>query len=63
MLGRLDPRLGLARLLLCLAGELLRLAVGLLGGSARGPSGLGGQPSGLRQFLSGVLDELLGSLP
>jgi hypothetical protein len=39
-LGRFDPRLGLARLVLCFLGELLRLPVRLLGGGARGRGSL-----------------------
>ena len=57
-----DPRLGVACLLLGFVGELLRLAVRLLGGRARGVGGLVGQPPGLGQLLRRLLDELLGAL-
>jgi hypothetical protein len=60
LLGRLDPCLGLVRLLLGFLGELLRLAVRLFGGFARHPCGLVGQSLGLGQFLRGVLYELRG---
>src|SRR5215218_7299750 len=59
-LGRLDPGIRLARLMLRLLGELLGLAVGLLGGGARGLGGLVRQSLGLCQLPRSVLDELFG---
>ena len=40
---------------------MLRATAGFLGGGASGFGGLVGQPAGLRQFLGGVLDQLLGA--
>src|SRR5918995_7169813 len=63
LLGSGDPGLGVARLLLRFVGELLRLAVRLLGGGARGFGGFLRQPPGIRQFRHGGPDELLRPRP
>jgi hypothetical protein len=61
-LGRLDPCLRVTRVLPRFVGDLLRPAIGLVGGRAGSGDGLVCESSGLRLCLCRVLEELFGPL-